>query len=301
MEGMTIREQMGMETLVGLARQAQAFSANITINSIQLGRVFSEAKVLVPHGEWQKWVSENSGLSVRSAQHLMEAYNRFGDNADICRLDKSKVFELLTLPAGEEEQFLAEHDVENMSVREVKAAVKSEREKELEAENQRLEELLHMEKTCRTNAEMRAEKALSGQTVSEEVKRQMDAVEESLKETVEQNSELRKERDDALSDADFYKKEYDRVSEELLAAASTKAKGDAERTISEDLSGDEFARHARSFLGNVNITTVMRERFAEMDLEEFGVFNNNMKLIENWVDQTRRAMNTVPGEAIVYE
>lgn len=111
--------------LDSLASEARYYSEAAANNLFQLARVLTEAKQLVPHGQWRAWLEANAGCSERTAQQMMQAYTRYGANPAIAKLDRSKVFKLLALPEGMEEGFLAANDVEGMSAREVDAAVKA--------------------------------------------------------------------------------------------------------------------------------------------------------------------------------
>ena len=128
MEQIAKRAEAGLTVLDGLAMQARMFTENVTLNMLQLGRVFIQAKELVQHGQWEKWVRDNSGMSERQAQTLMQAYRRFGERPAFQGLEKSKLFKMLALPDGTEEQFVQEHDVAAMSSREIEAAVRRARE-----------------------------------------------------------------------------------------------------------------------------------------------------------------------------
>lgn len=110
-----------LDTLAGEARFYSEAAAN---NLFQLARVLTEAKKLVPHGQWGAWVEQNAGCSERTAQQMMQAYTRYGDRPEVARLDRSKVFKLLALPEPMEQTFFAENDVQAMTAREVAEAVK---------------------------------------------------------------------------------------------------------------------------------------------------------------------------------
>lgn len=110
--------------LDNLASEARYYSEAAANNLFQLARVLTEARQLVRHGEWRAWLQENAGCSERTAQQMMQAYARYGDNPNVVRLDRSKVFKLLSLPEGSETEFLEAHDVRSMTAREVEAAVK---------------------------------------------------------------------------------------------------------------------------------------------------------------------------------
>jgi hypothetical protein len=103
-------------------------------NCIQIGRCLTEAKAVIPYGEWGKWLQEEVSYSQRTAEHLMRIYRQFGPSPDSpgeglsdsnpdSILSYSQAVILLGIPAEEREEFMACHDVENMSKRELLAAV----------------------------------------------------------------------------------------------------------------------------------------------------------------------------------
>lgn len=141
-------ETQEISMLDGLAMQARTLRLNINMNMWQLARVFIEAKELLPHGEFGKWVEENADVSERTAQDMMASYKRFGGRPQFAELGQAKTFKLLPLPAGTEEKFLEEHDVQAMTAREVQEAVKKVRE---EARSE-----IEKERQARLDAEQRA-------------------------------------------------------------------------------------------------------------------------------------------------
>ena len=103
-------------------------------NCVQIGRCLTEAKAVLPYGEWGKWLKEEVSYSQRTAEHLMRIYLQFGpklaspgeglpDSNPDSNLSFSQAVILLRIPAEEREEFMACHDVENMSKRELQAAV----------------------------------------------------------------------------------------------------------------------------------------------------------------------------------
>jgi hypothetical protein len=52
MNGLARRDSAELERLTNLAAEARAYSEGLALNMFQLGRVFTEAKKLVEHGEW---------------------------------------------------------------------------------------------------------------------------------------------------------------------------------------------------------------------------------------------------------
>ena len=130
----------GLTPLSMLAEEARVYSENIIMNTLNLGRVLTEAKQQVKHGEWGDWVAIHAGMSVRSAQTFMQVYSRFGGKPAFALVDKSKLYKMLALPEGTEDTFIAEHDVGTITSREVEEAVRQEREKARQEREQAVNE-----------------------------------------------------------------------------------------------------------------------------------------------------------------
>ncbi|MDU2106345.1 DUF3102 domain-containing protein [Clostridium sp.] len=114
-------------------------------NSIEIGRKLTEAKELVPHGEWGNWLKTEVDYSKSTANNLMKIFQEYGaDQISLLgenlksqtfgNLNYSQATLLLGVPAEEREKFVEENNVEEMSARELKKAIeelkKTEEEKE---------------------------------------------------------------------------------------------------------------------------------------------------------------------------
>ena len=117
---------------------------------IEIGRLLLEAKGLVPHGEWGKWLAENVDYSESTANNLMRCFKEFGDeqidlftgvsDADFFSvLNQSQMVELFVLPKADRRAFVEEHREElesgEMSIRDMKAEIarlKAENEQQAE-------------------------------------------------------------------------------------------------------------------------------------------------------------------------
>lgn len=105
-------------------------------NSIEIGRRLVEAKQIVEHGEWGKWLEEKVDYSQRTAQNLMKIFEKYGsaqlsllgDNAKtqaLADLSYTQAVALLGIEDDKErETFIEENDVKNMSTRELQQAIK---------------------------------------------------------------------------------------------------------------------------------------------------------------------------------
>ena len=230
-------QQTGLTPIAVLAEEARIYSESMAMNMLNLGRVFTEAKKQVAHGEWGDWVQRYSGMSARSAQQLMAIYSRFGDKPAFAGVEKSKMYKMLALPEGTEEAFAEKNDLSVMTSREVEEAVKRVREQ--------ANEEIRRERAARKAAEERAEE-LSARPpeVPEEVSaalKSKDAMIEQQKQELERiaatgrdsvaeanrlrsdNNRLRRELNENAELLEETQQECNRAQAELLNLQSTDA------------------------------------------------------------------------------
>lgn len=257
-----------------LAMQAQALRLSINVNMWQLARVFIEAKELVPHGEWQGWLKENADVSVRMAEDMIASYKRFGGRVQFEGLSPSKTFKLLPLPSGTEEQFAQDHDLSNMTVREVSEAVKKVREESRAA----IEAAERRARAAEIDAEEAAAKA-ADQYAAE--RRRLEQEIKEAEQTIQDQQE-----------------DYNRLQVEYLNAQSTAARGDAERTVSDMVTVESLAAAVRSFTGAAARVPYMQDVFSTMPPEERREFSHWIGVIKGWAYGAEKAINTIQGEVL---
>lgn len=114
-----------------LTAQAQRL---ILGHAIEIGRRLTEAKQMLSHGEWGKWLKEEIHYSKSSANNMMRIFDAYGStqmglfgpeakSQTFGDLEYSKALALLSVPAEEREQFAQEVDAEHISVRQLKTAI----------------------------------------------------------------------------------------------------------------------------------------------------------------------------------
>lgn len=141
--------------------------------AIQIGERLQEAKELAGHGNFGQWCQENLNYSQDTAQKFMKLAREYGGQNNILantamsrNFSISNALSLLKVPEEDREQFVEEHQVEDMT------------NKELEEEIRRLnEEKASRERTIQVlDNSMRdeAEKLLQAQHEIEDLKRQLD-------------------------------------------------------------------------------------------------------------------------------
>ncbi|MEL1134543.1 DUF3102 domain-containing protein [Desulfitobacterium sp. THU1] len=103
-------------------------------SAIEIGRRLKEAKGLVKHGEWGKWLEESVSYSQSTACRLIKIYEEYGSSlldgsgmsnfAPVPNLTYTQAVLLLALPEGDREEFIAQNDVAGMTKEELQQALK---------------------------------------------------------------------------------------------------------------------------------------------------------------------------------
>ena len=268
-------------TLDSLAMQAQMFAQNACMNLLQLGRVLTDARPLVPHGEFDQWCRQNAKMSRRTAEQYMQAYAEFGLNTRIAELGTSKIIKLLPMPPEEREKLLAEKDVSAMTTRELDQAIREQKAKLLKE----------------AQAEARAK-------AKEEIDRLAEtgnALMAEKQRLLQENNSLRRDLKEQREDMEAMQADYNRVQEDLLSLQSAQARGDAERAPAETLTADMFTQAVNTFIGACCTMPQMGRTFSAMPAAEKEAYERSMRTLEKWAEGARAALNRIEGEAIFVE
>ncbi|MDO0823518.1 DUF3102 domain-containing protein [Desulfosporosinus nitroreducens] len=102
-------------------------------SSAEIGRRLTEAKSMVNHGEWGKWLENSVSYSQSTANKLMRLFEEYeakltagqdsSNSESIPNLSYTQAIILWGIPEEERESFMTENDVASMSTRELKQAV----------------------------------------------------------------------------------------------------------------------------------------------------------------------------------
>lgn len=113
-------------------------SAQTVVNFCQIGKLLTEAKSMVGHGGWEKYLEEKVSYSQSTANNFMRLYQKYGEFGPNLQtfgnLNVSQALALLALPEGKREEFAEHHDVESMSVRELRQQIAAEKKRADDAE-----------------------------------------------------------------------------------------------------------------------------------------------------------------------
>lgn len=218
---------------------------------IEIGRRLTEAKEMLHHGEWLPWLERETEFSTSSAQRYMKVFEEYGaaqlglfgpetNSPTLGNLSISNALRLLAIPEEERENFAQEHDVENMTARDLDALIK-ERTAEAERKAQRWEEQagsyasqvndLQNDLKDTRDAQWKAESARAeAEKARAEAEKQLLRIRQELEEIEARPQETVYERDEqAIAEAvqaERVRQENDRA--EAIAKAANDA-ADAER------------------------------------------------------------------------
>lgn len=124
-EGRTI------EVITGDILEAQRKGGEAVLT---IGKCLIEAKDMLSHGEWLPWLAEKVGYSEKTAQNFMRLAREFSNPQAIADLGATKALKLLALPPDEREKFVADHNVIDMTTRQLEQAIKERDEARAAAE-----------------------------------------------------------------------------------------------------------------------------------------------------------------------
>lgn len=130
-----------INTITAEIRTIKQNVGHLLLNSyIELGRRLTEAKELLPHGEWGAWLRDEAEFSPSTAHNMMNIFREYGaDQASLFgeaksqtlgNLTYSKAVALLQVPAEEREEFVEAHHVDELSTRELEKLIREKQEAE---------------------------------------------------------------------------------------------------------------------------------------------------------------------------
>ena len=325
----------GLSIVENLAREARHYSEQTSFNMLQLGRVLTEAKELVPHGEWAKWVGENADVDLRGAQYFMQCYATYGLDPEMAKLGQSKLRSMLALTDGQRDKLLAENDVQNMSVRKLKDEVRKAREEEQEKAREAVAaEKVNAAKMAESAARKAANDARTeyeeqletmkaeledNKRIAQELKERAELAEAQAKDALEdaikagkdvssrsaeieaEAKRIRQELEDKDAIIEDLQAQYDDVNRRYLDMQQSAARGDAERSTADILSADAVSEAVRMFIGQVGRVPYMHGTFATMDDIQLEEYRANALQVKEWAEKSLKAMNTVNGNGGIVE
>lgn len=159
---------------------------------LDIGRGLLEAKSMLPHGEWLPWINTRIGYSEKTAQNFMRLAREFSNPQALADLGATKALALLALPADEREQFVQEHNVVDMTTRQLEQAIRERDEARKAAEDARADALTAEQARAKMEADMAAARNLleSARADADSAGSRARALEEKLRMLQEQPVEV---------------------------------------------------------------------------------------------------------------
>lgn len=252
-----------MDNSIITVRDIQTVTAEINViksnvqqtvlsGAIEIGRRLVEAKTMVPHGEWGKWLEHDAQISSRQAQRFIQLFDEYGSqqigffgNANpslMSNMPYTKALKLLVIPEEEREAFVEENNVAEISNAELdklikerdaaKAALEA-KEKEAEGLQKELQAVIKTDKDSLHEALFAQEKAARK---ADEAAKQMKEAEEAAKEAKDKLAAKEQELAELKANPQIPEntmKEI-RAEAEKAAAAAEKAKLEKEMAALKD-------------------------------------------------------------------
>ena len=226
-----------------LQRQAQQIMLGY---AIEIGRRLEEVKSILPHGQWGEYLKNEIDYSQSTANNFMRIYREYGTaqqslfggevkSQSFANLTYTKALRLLAIPNEEErEQFMAEHDVEGMSNRELDKALK-EREEALEAATAAREEAQELRQKTICLQEQLADQArvyeaklTSAGVEADRAKADAQAAREAEEKAAAKAQRFQDALSEANASAQTAKEEHSRLLQELEELRNRPAEADTE-------------------------------------------------------------------------
>lgn len=243
----TVPEERTLKTVAFEIRTLHAQAQQVVLGyAIEIGRRLTEAKGMVSHGEWGKWLEEEVSYSKSTANNFMRIFDAYGADQQslfgpeaksqtLGNLPYTKALRLLAIPEEEREEFVEANNVEELSVRDLDKLIR-ERDEERKAREA-------AERREKETAEL-LEAAKAGQeTLQAELNNQNKELEQQLAAAKERALELESEARNWKATADtakeklaafkkdpsFSKEVMDKVQQQAFEAAKKAAEEDVEK------------------------------------------------------------------------
>lgn len=229
----TVQRDLGTVTteIRTLHRQAQQM---VLSYAVEIGRRLVEAKALVEYGGWGAYIKEELGYSQSTANNFMRLFEEYGksqqslfggatESQTFGNLTYTQALALLAIPAAEREEFVESHDVEDMSTRELEAAIRERDEAKaaLQAEKEMSAAMTEQARAADEIAQEAADRARRLEQELEELKaRPIDVAVEAA-----DPEEVKKAVDEAVAaEREKAKGEMDKLTDKLDKAKTERAK-----------------------------------------------------------------------------
>ena len=286
-----------------VAAEIRTFTASMLNSVIEIGRRMCEAKEMLPHGQFGKWVEENTGYHMSTAQNFMRLYMEYGDMQGSLfgaeakaqtfgHLTYTKALALLAVPADERETFVKENNVGDMSTRELQDAIRERdaAQRQLEQSESQLEKAnKQIDKLSGELAKTRVSegKALAKASNAEESRRKM---EEDMRLANAELEELRKRPIDVAVQRD------EKAIEEARQEVRAEMQSELDKANAALNEANAAAKAASETESKLRQELSEARKAAERNAKEAAIGNNQIVSEFNaYFNQTQELVNKMNG------
>lgn len=238
--GMKVRDiEVITAEIKDLCRQAQTMALMYVV---EIGRRLVEAKQALPYGEWGNWLKNEAGFSQSTATNYMRLFEEYGssqisifgasvDSQTFANLPYSKALQLLAVPQEEREAFAKEVGAEDLSVSELKAAIKERDRERSEKEDALAREQALAESLA--DAQAAAEEAKAKADEADKLREELESKQAEVDAAKEKADKFRAALKEAKENPSIPKAELEKIRTEAENAAKAKILAESDKELAE--------------------------------------------------------------------
>ena len=249
----------------------------------EIGKRLSQAKEQVPHGEWMNWVDKNLGYTYDQTKSLIRVYQEYSNSETFHNLGFSKAYALTSIKDEyERQEFIDNNEVEDMTVRELKAEIKEYKESK-ERETQELKEEISKKdlelndiKASNERLANELDKAMDyePEIIEKEVIKEIkpndyEQIKETLKQLQKDNEELKNK---LLIESDKKKEAINQLAEEQQ-----------KEELIREING--FAWTINGFIKDVGGLIYLTDYLEEVPSASKKLFKSSAETLDQWANQ----------------
>lgn len=111
-----------------LTTEIKVIQDNVCQGMIEIGKRLIEIKKELGHGQWLSYIEKELGYGRTTANNLIKVAEEFSNYHTCGNLPKKKIFELLSLPQEHRDEFIEKSNLDDSTVRELKAEIQKYKE-----------------------------------------------------------------------------------------------------------------------------------------------------------------------------
>lgn len=297
-------EERTPETIRAEIKTIEAQVYKTTLDGvIQIGNRLRELKDMIGHGNWLTWCKESLGYSDRQARRYIEISEEYGNEKSAfsnwkmsSNLSISKAYSLLALPEEEVESFAENHDVENLTVKELEAEIKDWKQKNEDLKKEKENVQAEME-TARKERETLLRQIDDGEVrrlelveeIEELKERKADPEEiEKLRKKLDKEKETVKDLKERLKQGDENRQ---RLIDDALAKQKDRMKKEAEEAQAQKVKEAEELRRAAE-----RQTEALKKKLEQSGNEEIIRFKLKTDQLQEDFQILKNAMETIQSK-----